>query len=197
MEKYNNANSTDISDAEIVDLYWLRDETAIKRTDEKYGRFLYTMALNILHEHRDCEECRNDTYLSTWNTIPPTRPAFFRAFIAQIMRRTAINRYYKNTGKRKIPSELTVSMEESEGFISEGKSSDEEIEARELGGIISDFVRGLSPKRQYIFMGRFYFADPVAVIAKELGITESAVYKEKKKLRNDLKTFLELKEVYV
>lgn len=197
MEKYNNANSTDISDAEIVDLYWLRDETAIKRTDEKYGRFLYTMALNILHEHRDCEECRNDTYLSAWNTIPPTRPAFFRAFIAQIMRRTAINRYYKNTGKRKIPSELTVSMEESEGFISEGKSSNEEIEARELGRIISDFVRGLSPKRQYIFMGRFYFADSVAVIAKELGITESAVYKEIKKLRKDLKTFLELKEVYV
>lgn len=197
MEKYNKTNSVEISDAEIVDLYWLRDETAIKRTDEKYGKFLYTMALNILHEHRDCEECRNDTYLSAWNTIPPTRPVFFRAFIAQIMRRTAINRYYKNTGKRKIPSELTVSMEESEGFISEGKSSDEEIEARELGGIISDFVRGLSPKRQYIFMGRFYFADPVAVIAKELGITESAVYKEIKKLRNDLKTFLELKEVYV
>lgn len=121
----------------------------------------------------------------------------FRAFIAQIMRRTAINRYYKNIGKRKIPSELTVSMEECEGFISEEKSSDEEIDAREIGRIISDFVRGLSPKRQYIFMGRFYFADPVAVIAKELGITESAVYKEIKKLRKDLKIFLELKEVYV
>lgn len=46
-------------------------------------------------------------------------------------------------------------------------------------------------------MGRFYFADSVAVIAKELGITESAVYKEIKKLRKDLKIFLELKEVYV
>lgn len=88
-------------------------------------------------------------------------------------------------------------MEECEGFISEEKSSDEEIDAREIGRIISDFVRGLSPKRQYIFMGRFYFADPVAVIAKELGITESAVYKEIKKIRKDLKIFLELKEVYV
>lgn len=88
-------------------------------------------------------------------------------------------------------------MEECEGFISEEKSSDEEIDARELGRFISDFVRGLSPKRQYIFMGRFYFADSVAVIAKELKITESAVYKEIKKLRKDLKIFLELKEVYV
>lgn len=197
MEKYNSGNPADISDAEIVELYWLRDETAIKRTDEKYGKFLYSMALNILHEHRDCEECRNDTYLSTWNAIPPTRPAFFRAFIAQIMRRTAINRYYKNTGKRKIPSELTVSMEECEGFISEEKSSEEEMDARELGRIISDFVRGLPAKRQYIFMGRFYFADSVAVIADELKITESAVYKEIKKLRKDLRIFLEMKEVYV
>lgn len=197
MGKYNNANSANISDGEIIELYWLRDEAAIKRTDEKYGKFLYAMALNILHEHRDCEECRNDTYLSTWNAIPPAKPMLFRAFISQIMRRTAINRYYKNTGKRKIPSELTVSMEECEGFIAEEKSSDEEIDARELGRLISDFVRGLPAKRQYIFMGRFYFADSVAVIADELKITESAVYKEIKKLRKDLRTFLELKEVYV
>lgn len=197
MGKNNNANTPCISDGEIIELYWLRDEAAIKRTDEKYGRFLYAMAFNILHEHRDCEECRNDTYLSTWNAIPPAKPMFFRAFISQIMRRTAINRYYQNTGKRKIPSELTVSMDECGEFIAEEKSSDEEIDARELGRLISDFVRGLPAKRQYIFMGRFYFADSVAVIADELKVSESAVYKEIKKLRKELRIFLEQKEVYV
>lgn len=197
MGKNNNANTPCISDGEIIELYWLRDEAAIKRTDEKYGGFLYAMALNILHEHRDCEECRNDTYLSAWNAIPPAKPMFFRAFISQIMRRTAINRYYQNTGKRKIPSELTVSMDECGEFIAEEKSSDEEIDARELGRLISDFVRGLPAKRQYIFMGRFYFADSVAVIADELKVSKSAVYKEIKKLRKELRIFLEQKEVYV
>lgn len=197
MGKNNNANTPCISDGEIIELYWLRDEAAIKRTDEKYGGFLYAMALNILHEHRDCEECRNDTYLSAWNAIPPAKPMFFRAFISQIMRRTAINRYYQNTGKRKIPSELTVSMDECGEFIAEEKSSDEEIDARELGRLISDFVRGLPAKRQYIFMGRFYFADSVTVIADELKVSKSAVYKEIKKLRKELRIFLEQKEVYV
>lgn len=197
MRENTKASSDYISDEDIVKLYWLRDESAVEATDIKYGHFLYTIGFNILHEHRDCEECKNDTYLSTWNSIPPARPTFFRAFIAQIMRRTAINRYYKNSGKRKIPSEFTVSMEECESLLSSKESADDEIDAKELGRIISGFVRELSPKRKYIFIGRFYFSEPVAVIASELKITQSAVYKELKKLRKDLKDFLESQEVYV
>lgn len=50
-------------DEEIVRMYFDRDEAAIRETDRKYGKFLFGIAYNILHDRLDCEECSNDTYL--------------------------------------------------------------------------------------------------------------------------------------
>lgn len=197
MNKNLTLEPSNISDEKIIELYWERDETAIKHTDEKYGRFLHGIAYNILHDTLDCEECQNDTYLELWKAIPPTKPVAFKAFITQIMRRTAIDRYYKNSERRKIPSELTVSMDECEYFVSNDETPDEIIFAQELGSFISDFVRNLPEKQQYIFMGRFYLADPVATIARELQVTESSVYKALSKLKRDLKKELLSKEVTI
>ncbi len=95
---------------EIIEMYWQRDERAIHETDEKYGQFFFRIVYNILHDRLDCEECQNDTYLGVWNAIPPTKPFVFPAFITQIMRRSAINRYKEKTSKKHISSEFTVSM---------------------------------------------------------------------------------------
>ena len=106
-----------IADEQIIELYWQREERAIQETDKKHGQFLFRIAYNILHDRLDCEECQNDTYLGVWNAIPPTRPTVFPAFITQIMRRIAINRYKEKTSKKRIPSELTVSMEYINDFL--------------------------------------------------------------------------------
>lgn len=180
-----------ISDKEIVALYWQRNEEAIRVTSDKYGKFLYRIAYNIVHDHADCEECQNDTYHSVWHAIPPTRPKSFRAFIARIMRNIATDKYYEKTSKKKIPSELTVSMDECEDFLSHSENPDENLMAEELGKMISDFLRSLSKKDQYIFMSRFYLVEPIEVIARELHLTESAVYKKLTKLKADLKVYLE------
>ena len=60
-------------DAEIVDLYWRRDELAIQRTAEHYGALCLRVAMNILGNAADAEECVNDTYLKAWKSIPPWR----------------------------------------------------------------------------------------------------------------------------
>lgn len=71
-----------MEDREIIDLYWQRDQQAIHETSGKYGGFLWNIAWNILRSHGDAEECVNDTYLRTWNAIPPARPTAFRAWLA-------------------------------------------------------------------------------------------------------------------
>ena len=75
-----------MEDAEIIDLYWRRDQRAIDETHGKYGGFLTGIAWNILRSHGDAEECVNDTYLRTWNAIPPARPSAFRAWLGRIVR---------------------------------------------------------------------------------------------------------------
>ena len=77
-----------ISDGEIIELYWQRDERAIEETDLKYRNFLYTVAYNIVRDTLDCEECLNDTYIGAWNSMPPSRPDVLKAFLTVIMRRT-------------------------------------------------------------------------------------------------------------
>ena len=82
-----------MEDAEIIDLYWQRDQRAIDETHSKYGGFLTGIAWNILRCHGDAEECVNDTYLRTWNAIPPARPSAFRAWLGRIVRNLSLDRW--------------------------------------------------------------------------------------------------------
>lgn len=183
-----------LHDGEIIDLYWSRDERAIRETDTKYGAFLLSVAHNILRDAQDCEECLNDTYLGAWNAIPPARPTALQAFLATIMRRTAIDCYKTRKRQKRADSELTVSLSEVEEFLSDGQDEAEET-ARELGRIISEYVRSLSDRRMYIFMSRYYIARPIAEIAERLGCSESTVHKEIAVIKWGLKEKLE-KEGY-
>ena len=49
--------------------------------------------MNILSSAEDTEECLNDTWLRTWNSIPPTRPNVLRVFVGKIARNLALDRY--------------------------------------------------------------------------------------------------------
>ena len=184
-----------MSDEQIVELYWQRDERAIRETDRKYQHFLLTVAHNILRDAQDCEECLNDTYLEAWNAIPPTRPKVLQAFLATIMRRTAIDRYKRKKRQKRIDSELTVALSEVEEFLADGSDPAAELDAHELGRVISEFIRALPKRRMYIFMSRYYTARPIGEIARLLGCSESTVNKEIAAIKRDLKEMLE-KEGY-
>lgn len=184
-----------MSDEQIVELYWRRDERAIRETDRKYQHFLLTAAHNILRDAQDCEECLNDTYLGAWNAIPPARPKVLQAFLATIMRRTAIDCYKRKKRQKRIDSELTVALSEVEEFLADGSDPAAELDAHELGRVISEFIRALPKRRMYIFMSRYYTARPIGEIARLLGCSESTVNKEIAAIKRDLKEKLE-KEGY-
>ena len=183
-----------MSDKQIVELYWQRDEQAIKETDIKYKKFLISVAYNIVRDMCDSEECLNDTYVSAWNAMPPTRPTLLQAFLATIMRRTAIDCYKSKTRKKRIVSELTVSLSEIEDFIADD-SMNSQTEAQDLGRIISEFVRSLSDRSMYIFMSRYYIARSIKEIANLLECSESTVHKEIAAIKSGLREKL-LKEGY-
>ena len=180
-----------ISDEKIIELYWLRNEKAIEETDLKYKKYLFSIAYNIVHDQLDCEECLNDTYLGIWNAIPPQKPRVLKAFLTVIMRRIAINRYHSNLRKNVVPSELTVSLSEIEDFISGDDDVSAEFDAERLGRVISNFVRSLSERKQFIFMSRFYVADSIDTIASDLQLSRSMVNKELAAIKIALKEILE------
>lgn len=180
-----------MDDESIVELYFARDEKAIEETDFKYRKYLFAVAYNLLNDRLDCEECMNDTYIGAWNAMPPTRPKLLKAFLTVITRRIAIKRYHSNLKKRTVPSEMTLCLSELEDFIAGDEDTGDAFDAVRLGKIISEFVRALSERRQFIFMSRYYAAEPIDKIAKELSLSRSSVNKELAAIRSSLKEKLE------
>lgn len=197
MSKRTDKHPLSLSDETIIEMYWQREEKAIKETDRKYGQFLFRIAYGILHDRLDCEECQNDTYLGVWKAIPPTRPTVFPAFITQIMRRIAINKYKEKTSKKRIPSELTFSIEGYESTLASHDTVEGDFSAEEVGRIINDYVYELPERQRYIFIARFYMAESVESIADDLTIAKATVYRELDKIKQGLKHHLEKNEVYV
>ena len=180
-----------MDDEKIVELYWERNEKAIEETDFKYKKYLFSIAYNVICNRLDCEECLNDTYLGAWNSIPPTKPNVLKAFLTTITRRIAIKRYHRNLRQNTIPSEMTISLSELEDFIAGDEDVSADFDAERLGYIISDFVYSLSDRRQFIFMSRYYVADSIDAIARDLSLSRSMVNKELAIIRSALKEKLE------
>lgn len=190
-------SSVPTNDEKIVDMYWERNPDAIQETDKKYGKVLHSVAYNILFDELDCEECQNDTYLGIWNAIPSTRPAVFSAFVMRIMRWTAISRYKEKSRKKRIPSQLTVSLDELADSISSGVQVEEEYETKLLGKLISDYVWSLNDKQRYLFVDRYYLAEPVEKTAFDLSISVQSAYRELRKIKQGLKEYLERNGVHI
>ena len=85
-----------MEDVQIVQLYFERREQAIEETAGKYGKYLFSIAHNILSSNRDAEETVNDTYLGAWNSIPPHRPHRLSTYLGKITRRISLDKWKAN-----------------------------------------------------------------------------------------------------
>ncbi len=179
-----------LPDDRIIDLYWERDEDAIQATDEKYGKYLFALSFNILKNRQDSEECLNDTYLATWERIPPARPSLLQRFLSKIMRNISINKYKHEHAQKRIPSELTVSLEELRECIEGVAIVNEEEAVTKVSEVINAYLITLSERDRFIFVCRYYYADPVSNIAKMLDISDKTIYRELSKMREGLRVSL-------
>ena len=184
-------NARYLSDDAIIDLYWQRDEDAIAATDKKYRRYLYTIAYNIVREHTECEDCLNDTYMRTWDKIPPTRPNILQAFLAKITRNTAVDSVRRNTASTRIPSELTVSLSELDECIDAKSAADSDAHLHEIIHLLNEYLHALSDRMAMIFICRYYYADTISRIAKIAGTSERTVQRDLSLMRRELRVKLE------
>ena len=184
-----------MEDSQIIDLFWARDEQAIRETDAAYGRKLHVLADKIVCSHEDAEESVSDTYMKAWNTIPPQRPSYFFAYLAKICRNFALDRMdWKNAAKRK--AEVVTLTQEMEQCVPD-PSHERKLEGEEIGRLLDRFLAGLSQESRLIFMRRYWFTDSIKEIAARYGISESKVKTRLHRTRTKLQFFLESEGIYV
>lgn len=176
-----------MEDAQIISLYWSRSEDAISETAAKYGGFCHSIAYNILSSHEDAQECVNDTYLDTWNLIPPNKPTVFSAFLGKITRHIAIDRWRKCSAQKRGGGEIMIALEELEECLPGTGSPQQELEALELEALIRRFLLTLPVSSRILFLKRYWALEPIQEISAEMGISVSNVksnlHRTRKKLR--------------
>ncbi len=184
-----------MEDYTIIELFFARNERAIRETDEKYGRLCRRVAYNILNDDRDCEECISDTYLTLWNTIPPQKPANFTAFVCKITRNLSLKKLEYNTAKKR-DSRLEISLAELEETLPDTRFT-ADAEEESVGALVNQFLRKQKKNVRNVFIRRYYFFDGIAEIAARYGYGESKVKSMLFHTRNKLKKFLEERGVCV
>ncbi len=175
-----------MNDQDIVALYFARDEQAIRETDVKYGKACMQVSMNILDSHPDAEECVNDTYLKTWNSIPPTKPGSLCAFVCRIVRNLSLNRL-RDLRREKRNRELTLSLDELEACIPAVEDGD----PNQLASLLNGFLEGLDETNRVLFMGRYWYSYAIDDLATQMGLTQKAVYMRLHKTRERLRAYLE------
>ena len=154
-----------MEDEKIVSLYWDRDESAIRETEEKYDRYLTKIAYNILNNPEDSRESVNDTYLAAWNSMPPHRPSVLSAYLAKLTRRISIDLFRYRTREKRLPSEYALSLSELGDSVSGGNTTEEAVNASLLAEAIAAYLRTLPEQTRSAFLGRYYFLDSVKEVA--------------------------------
>ena len=177
-----------MEDQRIIELYFNRDEQAIRHTADKYGPYCTAVSMSILHSEPDAEECVNDTYLKTWNSIPPTRPVSLKLFLARIVRNISINRH-RALHSEKRDKDLEVSLTELEACF----PAPEDLPTGRGTPIIdalNEFLAACSKTDRVIFVQRYWYSLSAAQIAEEHKMSENAVWVRLHRTRERLRAYL-------
>ena len=179
-----------MEDADIVNLYWERDESAITHTQDKYDRYLTKIALNILSDAEDSRESVNDTYLAAWNSMPPHRPGVLSAYLAKLTRRISIDCFRGWNRAKRRGSQYALSLEELGECVSGGNTTEEIVNVKLLADAIGVYLRLQSPRARTAFLARYYYLDSLKEVAAACGMTEGQTKSLLYRTRVGLKEYL-------
>ena len=185
-----------MEDEKIVELYFHRNEAAIRYTKEKYGQRLRTLSFGIVEDTQTAEECENDTYMEAWNYIPPKEPKnYFYAFLARIIRHISLDCCRKRD-RLKRSAYVTELSEEIESCLPATNAVDRLVDDMVFHDMINGFLKTLDQEKRNIFLRRYWYLDSVAEIAKRYKLSQAKIKTTLFRCRGALREYLE-KEDYV
>ncbi|WP_455581452.1 RNA polymerase sigma factor [Dysosmobacter sp.] len=166
-------------------------------TSRKYGGFLCRIAWNILRSRSDAEECVNDTYLRTWNAIPPSRPTAFQAWLGRIVRNLSLDRYKQLRAAKRGGEGMELLLGELDECLPSLHRTDKALEDQEIADLITDFLNTLAPENRIMFLRRYWYGQEIARIAADLCCGQGKVKSSLFRTRKALRRYLESEEVFL
>ena len=184
-----------MDDQKIIDLYWSRSETAITETDQKYGKYCYSIAYNILTNNEDAEESVSDTYMAAWKAMPPKRPSILATFLGKITRHLSIDRWRSRNRYKRGGGEIVLALEELEDCVADDQSIEKTIERKHLALVFNRFLESLPETERRIFLCRYWYLDSISTVANYYGFSDSKVTSILHRTRKKLRAVLEKEDL--
>jgi len=180
-----------MTDPEIINLFFSKSPKALKAVNNKYGKYCFAIAYNILSSREDSDECVNDTFFAAWNAIPPAKPNRLSAYLGRITRNIALNRYkLLHTDKRKgIQTELVLS--ELSECIPANTDTEQAFNEAYVIHAIEAYLKAQPEIKRNIFIRRYFYMYPVKDIAKAYAYSQSKITSLLFRMREELRSYLE------
>ena len=170
---------------ELIQAMKKRESGAPERFQTAFTPLLRYIIAPILSDERDREECLSDVTLRVWEAIDGYDPsrASFTAWLTTLARNTALNRRRANRRRRE--------GEPLDAGAPDGRDGPEELLLKtELARALWDAVDRLSRRDRELFLRKYYYYQPTAQIAAELGLSlravEGRLYRVRKRLQGEL-----------
>lgn len=186
-----------VKDAEILELYWGREERAIYETQKAYGNYCYSIAWNILYSREDSDECVNDTWLRAWNAIPPKRPGRLSLFLGTITRNLSLDRWKEKQAMKRGSGEMELALDELAECVPAAHDTQAAVEAAELERMLNAFLRTLPERECNIFLRRYWYVEEYSEIARRYGMKLNTVKTSLFRTRAKLRDYLEREGVVI
>lgn len=195
--KRHGKEVSQLTDTQIIDLYWARSEDAITATSEVYGGYCTSIAWNILRSHEDTEECVADTWHRAWRSMPPERPNPLRVWLGKITRNLALDRWRAQRADKRGGGQMEVLLSELEDCLPAGDGPERQMEDREIREAITAWLKTMPYAPRVIFVRRYWYGDGIPEIAKAMGMGRGAVKSALFRARGALKAWLEKEGIRV
>ena len=180
-----------MEDAQILDLYLQRDEQAITETDHAYGAYCRSISNGILWDRRDTEEVVADTWLQTWNSIPPQRPRLLKQFLGKITRNLALSRWRSMTAQKRGNGQVELALEELSECIPAACDSESYVNLKMLEAAIDRFLQVQPQRERIVFLRRYFYLESVAAITQRYDLSSANVLQILSRTRRKLKKHLQ------
>lgn len=174
----------------ILLMLYNRDEQALKDTIAEYGTLCRAVALDILENEQDADECVNDALLAIWNAIPPAKPENYRAYLLKILRNIALDKYKAKQRDKRGNGQYAAAFDELAEVLPSSHNTEDIVAQREMLSAVSQFLNTLSNEQRDIFVRRYWSFSSYADLAHDFNVTENHIQVILTRLRKRLQKYL-------
>ena len=180
-----------MTDKQMIEMLFGRDESVLSDIEKKYGDQCRSVALRILKNQSDADECLNDIWFAVWKRIPPERPKNLCAYLCGITRNLAVEKLRASTAEKRGGGETPLIVEELGECLAGSQSAEDEAVSNELKNALDRFYKTLSNKERNIFFSRYFYFHSLPDIADAFHTTDNYVKTVLTRTRKKLKKFLD------